>query len=123
MPYVVCDQPGRQQEALPRCRPEKLRILDEIAPSLGTIGSTPSGFAARDSVERSSPNARLRLYDGAVREALIVISEAFDRLCGMQLKALNPGPGAFPRWPRSSLAAPAVRALVLAASAATIDWS
>ena len=40
--------------------------------------------------QRSGPRPARRLYDEAVREALIVIWEASDRVCGKRLRALVP---------------------------------
>jgi hypothetical protein len=62
-----------------------------------------------------------RVYGDAVREALILLWEASDRVCGKRLKALLPIlVGAMERHKRLELD-PAVRAGILAMSAATID--
>ena len=47
---------------------------------------------ARESVPKPGPQARScrRLYDEAVRQALIVLWEASDRICGKRLKAALP---------------------------------
>lgn len=65
--------------------------------------------------------ARNRLYDEAVRQALIVLWEAADRLCGKRLKALIPPlVDAMERHGHLRLE-PTVRSRLLGVSAATID--
>jgi hypothetical protein len=62
-----------------------------------------------------------RIYDEAAREALILLKEASDRVCGKRLKALLPVlTEAMERHGRLELD-PVVRARVLAMSADTID--
>lgn len=69
----------------------------------------------------SQKRGRLRLYDEAVRQALIVFWEASDRVCGKRLKPLLPILlPALERHGHLNLAS-GVRALLLAVSAATID--
>ena len=69
----------------------------------------------------ASRRARLPVYDEAVREALIVLWEASDRVCGKRLKPLLPMlVSALERHGHLTLDA-TVRARVLAASAATLD--
>ncbi len=69
---------------------DKSKILDEFA----ALTKYHRKHAIR--VLRSAPRAphqrpgRNRLYDEAVRQALIVLWEASDRLCGKRLKALVP---------------------------------
>ena len=72
-------------------RAEKGRILDEFGAVTGfhrkhamrvlRSGSTASGTDGRGG---------RRIYDDAVREALVVLWEASDRNCGKRLKALMP---------------------------------
>src|SRR4051812_46364891 len=70
---------------------------------------------------RSAPWPERRLYDEAVREALIVLWEASDRVCGKRLKALAPIlVEAMERHGHLQLA-PEVRTRLLAMSAATMD--
>jgi len=103
-------------------RAEKLRILDEFVAVTGyhrkhairllnSVGARPR--ARRPSVTR--------VYDDAVREALVVLWEASDRVCGKRLKpllaVLVP---ALERHGHLRLDA-TVRGKVLALSAATID--
>jgi hypothetical protein len=64
---------------------------------------------------------RFRIYDEAVKEALVVLWEASDRICGKRLKALIPIlVPALERHGHLDLDA-AVRKKLLLASAATID--
>ena len=65
---------------------------------------------------RSGPRPERRVYDAAVREALIVLWEASDRICGKRLRPLE----AMERHGHLQLV-PEVRAHLLAMSAATID--
>ena len=72
-------------------RDEKGRVLDEFVAVTGfhrkhAMRVLRGGQANR----RSAPRPERRLYNGAVREALIVLWEASDRVCGKRLKALAP---------------------------------
>ena len=70
---------------------------------------------------RHGPRPTRRLYNDAVREALIVLWEASDRVCGKRLRSLLPIlVEAMERHGHLQLA-PEVRAGLLAMSAATID--
>jgi hypothetical protein len=103
-------------------RAERGRILDEFVAVTGfhrkhAMRVLRGGQANR----RSAPRPERRLYDEAVREALIVLWEASDRVCGKRLKALAPIlVDAMERHGHLHLA-PEVRARLLAISAATID--
>src|SRR5207244_2885358 len=67
------------------------------------------------------PRRGRRIYDDAVREALVVVWEASDRICGKRLKCLVPELlDAMERHGHLRLAAE-VRARLLSMSAATID--
>lgn len=101
---------------------EKLRILDEFVAVTGyhrkhvirlfNAAPVASGLGRR---------ARLPVYDEAVREALILLWEASDRVCGKRLKPLLPLlVSALERHGHLTLDV-TVRARVLAASAATLD--
>ena len=69
----------------------------------------------------SGPRPERRMYDQAMRAALIVIWEASDRICGKRLRPLVPIlVAAMERHGHLQLA-PEVRAGLLAMSAATID--
>jgi hypothetical protein len=72
-------------------KPEKARILDEF--------TVLSGFHRKHSIRlmnqgepiaNNPPNLGHRIYDEAVKEAVIVIWEAADRICGKRLKAILP---------------------------------
>src|SRR4051794_5731721 len=101
---------------------EKGRILDEFVAVTGFHRKHAMRVLRAGSSERRtrSPPER-RVYDKAVREALIVLWEASDRVCGKRLKALAPLlVEAMERHGHVHLA-PEVRASLLAMSAATID--
>lgn len=103
-------------------RAEKGRILDEFVAVTGfhrkhAMRVLRGGAANR----RSAPRPERRLYDEAVREALIVLWEASDRVCGKRLKALAPIlVEAMERHGHLQLA-PEVRTRLLTMSAATMD--
>lgn len=70
---------------------------------------------------RSEPRLARRTYDDAVREALVVLWEGSDRVCGKRLKALIPMLiGSMERHGHLALDGE-VRARLLRISAATID--
>lgn len=101
---------------------EKTKILDEFV----AIAQCHRKHAIRlltgvDSVTPHAPNLGRRIYSEATREALIVLWEAADRICGKRLKVILPGLiSALERHGHLALD-PTVRQLLLAASAATID--
>ena len=71
---------------------EKSRILDELAAVVRRHRKHAIrllGLAADGGTQPTVPNGR-RIYDEAVREALIIVWEASDRLCGKRLKAVFP---------------------------------
>jgi hypothetical protein len=75
----------------------------------------------RKPTARGGPRPGRRLYDDAVREALVLIWEASDRICGKRLKPLMPLlTEAMERHGHLKLA-PEIRTRLLAMSAATID--
>jgi hypothetical protein len=101
---------------------EKTRILDEFVAVTGfhrkhamrLLRSGPAGV-------RSGSRPERRIYDEAVCEALIVVWEASDRVCGKRLRPLIPVlVEAMERHGHLQLA-PKVRNHLLAMSAATID--
>ena len=104
------------------CRNEKTRILDEFVAVTGyhrkhAMRVLRDGKANR----RSQPRPGRRLYDEAVRDALVVIWEASDRVCGKRLKPLAPVlVEAMERHGHLQLA-PEIRMRLLAMSAATMD--
>src|ERR1700704_5025367 len=101
---------------------EKLRILDEFVAVTGYHRKHVIRlFKAAPVASGLSRRARLPVYDEAVREALIVLGEPSDRVCGKRLRPLLPLlVSALERHGHLTLDVP-VRALVLAASAATLD--
>ncbi len=103
-------------------RAERSRILDEFAAVTGHHRKHAMrllrGSGCRDDRQR---RRRVRVYDAAMREALIVLWEASDRVCGKRLRPLLPVLiEAMERHGHVQLA-PEVRTGVLAMSAATID--
>src|SRR3954449_4889975 len=102
--------------------PERRLILDEFVAVSGyhrkhaiRLLRQPGGSPAPDRRGRSP------VYDAAVREALLVIWEASDRICGKRLTAALPV--LVPAMERHGHLAldEAVRSRLLAVSAATID--
>ena len=102
---------------------DKSTILDEFVAITGyhrkhatrVLGAAPGG-------ERDRP-VRNRLYDEAVRQALVMLWEAGDRICGKRLKPLIPVlVDAMERHGHLELD-PVVKARLLQISAATIDRS
>ena len=72
-------------------RKERGRILDEFVAVSGLHRKHAMRLLrAGQPDQRSGPRPARRLYDEAVREALIVIWEASDRVCGKRLRALVP---------------------------------
>ena len=101
---------------------EKSRILDEFVALTGYHRKHAirvlNGCTGTTALPR---RGRLRLYDEAVRQALIVFWEASDRICGKRLKPLLPV--LLPSLERHGHISldPAVRKHLLAVSASTID--
>jgi hypothetical protein len=103
-------------------RKERGRILDEFVAVSGLHRKHAMRLLrAGQPGRRSGPRPARRLYNDAVREALIVLWEASDRVCGKRLRPLVPIlVEAMERHGHLQLA-PEVRAGLLAMSAATID--
>ena len=103
-------------------RAEKTRILDEFAAVTGHHRKHAMRLLRSDpSNPRPTSRPQRWLYDEAVREALIVLWEASDRICGKRLKALLPTlVSAMERHGHLAFA-PEIRAALLAISPATID--
>lgn len=103
-------------------RLEKTRILDEFV----AIARCHRKHAIRllagvDPLHHQSPVPGRRIYSEATREALIILWEAADRICGKRLKAILPDLiAAMERHGHLALD-PTVRQHLLAISPATID--
>jgi hypothetical protein len=111
-----------QQRYQQAARTDKSRILDEFVALAGChrkhairllTGAVPTRAA--------TPATAQRTYDEAVREALIVLWEAADRICGKRLKAILPGLITALEQHRHLVLDATVRQRLLSVSAATID--
>jgi len=103
-------------------KPDKSKILDEFVVVAGCHRKHAIRLlTTTNSLAADTPVVARRTYDEAVRQALIVLWEAADRICGKRLKAVLPGlVAALERHGHLKLDAE-VRQRVLAVSAATID--
>jgi len=110
LPHVICSSPvfagGGKHEAYQHddtgrvgcgtggryavgSRADRGRILDEFAALTGHHRKHAMRLLrAGASSGRSSPRPERRVYDQATREALIVVWEASDRICGKRLRPL-----------------------------------
>ena len=71
-------------------RAEKSRIVDEFAAATGYHRKHAMRvLRVGPSSKRSAPRPLRRIY-GAEREALIILWEASDRVCGKRVKAIIP---------------------------------
>ena len=70
-------------------RKDRSRILDEFTAVSG-LHRKHAMRLLRMRSEPSGPRRRRRVYDDAVREALILVWEASDRVCGKRLRPLIP---------------------------------
>ncbi len=79
---------SRYREA---CKKDKSRILDEFVAIAGCHRKHAVRLLGQceQVTDRTVPNGQ-RIYDEAVRHALIVVWEAPDRICGKRLKAALP---------------------------------
>src|SRR5271167_657380 len=85
---LVAATSGRYRDA---SRDEKKRILDEFVAVTGFHRKHAMRLLRRGrAIRTDSPRPDRRLYDDAVRTALIVIWEASDRICGKRLRPLAP---------------------------------
>jgi hypothetical protein len=101
---------------------EKGRVLDEFVAVAGCHRKHAIRLlTATGSTALQAPAVDRRTYDEAVRQALVVLWEAADRICGKRLKAVLPD--LIPSLEQHGHLAldPMVRERLLAASAATID--
>lgn len=69
---------------------ERVRILDEFVAATGYHRKHAIRLLAATAKTPALREPRLRVYDAAVREVLIVLWEASDRVCGKRLKPLIP---------------------------------
>ena len=102
---------------------DKSRILDEFIAITGHHRKHGIRLLGKldDHEDTPRPARGRRIYDEAVREAVIVIWEAADRICGKRLKAALPHlVDSMERHGHLALD-PEVRDRLLAASAATLD--
>lgn len=102
-------------------RAERQQILNELVALTGYHRKHATRVLVRESAPAGERRSRDRLYDEAVRQALILLWEAADRICGKRLKALLPTLiEAMERHGHLELDQ-ALRAKVLRISAASID--
>ena len=101
--------------------PEKTQILDEFVDITGYHRKHAMRLLRGDVGAQIGRRKRRRIYDEAERNALVLLWEASDRVCGKRLKALMPVLiEAMERHGHLELAVE-IRAKLLAMSAATID--
>ncbi|WP_375779029.1 ISNCY family transposase [Bradyrhizobium sp. ma5] len=102
-------------------RAEKVRILDEFVVVTGFHRKHAMRLLRGDIGQSSVRRTRRRIYEEAERNALVVLWEASDRICGKRLKALLPLLiESMERNGHMGLA-PEIRAKLLTMSASTID--
>ena len=100
---------------------DRIRILDEFVALTGYHRKHAIRVLRQEFSNSKAARARNRLYDEAVRQALTMLWEAADRVCGKRLKALLPMlVDAMERHGHLDLD-PVIRAKILQISAATID--
>ena len=105
-------------------RMDKGRILDEFVAVAGIHRKHAQRLlkTAKPS-RRSDPRPGRRIYDAAVRETLVLLWEASDRICGKRLKCLLPALVESMERHGHICLADGVRTAILSMSAATIDRS
>ena len=69
---------------------ERIKILDEFAALTGYHRKHAIRVLREEVTKSGAATALSRLYDEAVRQALTLLWEAADRVCGKRLKALIP---------------------------------
>ena len=108
----------RYQQA---CKKDKGRILDEFTAITGHHRKHGIRLLSETGDNQGKQVVGRRIYDEAVREAVIVAWEASDRICGKRLKAALPNlVNSMERHGHLGLD-PVVREHLLSASAATLD--
>jgi hypothetical protein len=101
---------------------EKTKVLDEFVAVAGCHRKHAIRLlTATRPAAPTTPAVARRTYDEAVRQALIVLWEAADRICGKRLKAVLPDLVTSLEQHGHLSLDPTVRQRLLAASAATID--
>ncbi|GGI34131.1 hypothetical protein GCM10010987_77880 [Bradyrhizobium guangdongense] len=102
-------------------RAKKTRILDEFVDITGFHRKQAMRLLRGEEDARPSRRARRRMYNEVEHNALVLLWEASDRICGKRLKALMPALiEAMERHGHLDLT-PEIRDKLLAMSAATID--
>ena len=103
-------------------RAEKGRILDELCAVTGWHRKhAVRALAGQPAIESDEPRRREPTYGAIIKDALVALWEASDRICGKRLKVMIPTLlPALERHDRLKLGK-ADRSLVLGVSAATID--
>jgi hypothetical protein len=100
---------------------DRIKILDEFVALTGYHRKHAIRLLREKASTTQGTPARNRLYDEAVRQALIVLWEAADRICGKRLKALIPMlVDAMERHGHLDLD-PVIKSKLVQISAATID--
>lgn len=100
---------------------ERVKILDEFMALTGYHRKHAIRVLRDQGTKTGAARVRNRLYDEAVRQALTMLWEAADRVCGKRLKALIPVlVDAMERHDHLDMD-PVIRSKVLQVSAATID--
>ena len=103
-------------------RAERGRVLDEFAAVTGYHRKHAMRvLRAEQDRQPSGPRRSRRVYDEAVREALVVLWEASDRICGKRLRPMVPVLVESMEGHGHMQLAAEVRTGLLAMSAATID--
>ena len=105
-------------------RMDKGRILDEFV-AIAKIHRKHAQRLLRTAKasRRSDPRPGRRIYDDAVREMLVLLWEASDRICGKRLRCLLPALVESMQRHGHIQLADEIRAALLSMSAATIDRS
>ncbi len=100
---------------------DRTRILDEFVAISGYHRKHAVRLLSGKQRDSGKQRSSRRIYDEAVKEALIVTWETADRICGKRLKSILPDlVAAMERHGHLSLA-PEIQARLLSASASTID--
>jgi len=116
----LVEEVGRRYKVASRS--DKRRILDEFVALTGYHRKHALRLLNQPEQEgRKSRQPRSRIYDEAVHQALILVWEAADRICGKRLKAILPTLVASMEQHGHLQLGEELRALLLSISATTID--